>query len=117
MLTKLGQLQAFISWDNFCHGFMAVTLAMHHANYYTNWQLRNLSKKWLEAVLKWVLNHARQQWDYWNNKLHKQQPNQIKDLAVNANIQEFTMQALMRCHKHWQNSLNPHGTYSTNEPQ
>jgi len=40
------------------------------------------------GVLKWVLKHARQQWDHQNELLHKQQPNQIKDLAVNSNIQE-----------------------------
>jgi len=43
--------------------------------------------KWAEAVLKWVLKHARQQCDHQNNKLHKQQPNWIEDLAVNTNIQ------------------------------
>jgi len=67
---------------------MAITWKMHQANYYMNQQLWHLSKKWVEAVSKWVLKHARQQWDHWNNKLHKWQPNQIKDLAVNANIQE-----------------------------
>jgi len=67
---------------------MAITWEMHQANYYVNHQLQHSSKKWVEAVLKWVLKHARQQWDHWNNELHKQQPNQIKDLAVNGNIQE-----------------------------
>jgi len=39
MLTEPGHLQSFISWDNFCHGFMAITWEMHQANYYMNQQL------------------------------------------------------------------------------
>jgi len=35
-----------------------------------------------------VLKSARQQWDHQNEELHWQQPNQVKDLEVNANIQE-----------------------------
>jgi len=37
---------------------------------------------------KWVLKSTRQQWDHRNNELHQQQLNHIKDLEVNANIQE-----------------------------
>jgi len=32
--------------------------------------------------------NVRQQWDHQNDELHKKQPNQIKNLAVNANIWE-----------------------------
>jgi len=35
-----------------------------------------------------VLKYVRQQWDHQNDELHRQQPNCIKDLAMNANIQE-----------------------------
>jgi len=67
---------------------MAAAWTTHQANYYATRQMRNSSKKWAEAVLKWILKYARQQWDHQNNELHKWQPNWIKDFMVNTNIQE-----------------------------
>jgi len=88
MLTNAGQLQSFISWDNFSHGFMAISWQTQQQQYYDNRQLQRSSTKWASEVLKWILKHARQQWDHQNDELHQQQPNQVKDLEVNMNIRE-----------------------------
>jgi len=82
------QLQSFVSWENFSHGFLAASWHMQQQQYYENKQLQRSSAKWISEVLKWVLKSTRQQWDHRNKELHQQQPNQIKDLEVNANIQE-----------------------------
>jgi len=39
MHTATGQLQSFISWDNFSHGFLAVNWQTQQQTYYDNWQL------------------------------------------------------------------------------
>jgi len=36
MLTDVGQLQSFILWDNFSHGFLAVSWQTQQPNYYEN---------------------------------------------------------------------------------
>jgi len=75
-------------WDNFSHGFLAVSWQTQQKNYYDNQQLTCLSMKWTLEGLKWVLKSARQKWDYRNKELHQQQPNHVKELEVNVNIWE-----------------------------
>ncbi len=85
---EAGWLQSFISWGNFSHRFLADSWKTQQQEYYENKQLCRSGDKWAREVLQWVLKNARQQWDHQNDKLHKKQPNQIKDLAINANIWE-----------------------------
>jgi len=47
-----------------------------------------IENQWATKVLKWVLKHARQQWDHQNDELYRQNPNKVKDLTLNANIHE-----------------------------
>jgi len=88
MPTTAGRLQSFILWDSFSHGFIAISWQTQQQKYYNNQQLQWSSTKWASEVLKWILKHARQQWDHQNDELHWQQPNQVKDLKVNTNIRE-----------------------------
>jgi len=39
MLTNAAHLQAFILWDNFSHGFLAINWQSQQQNYYENKQL------------------------------------------------------------------------------
>jgi len=81
-----GQLQSFISWEKFSHGILATNWQSQQHLYYDNWQLRRSSTKWIAEVLQWVLQHVHKQWDHRNDKLHRQNPNRVKDLTLNANI-------------------------------
>jgi len=72
MLTDdAGHLQSFILWDNFSHGFLAVSWQTQQQNYYENKQLWCSAGKWVREILKWALKSARQQWDHHNDELHK----------------------------------------------
>jgi len=86
MRMATGQLQSFISWENFSHGFLATNWQSQQQLYYNSWQLWRSSIKWIAEVLQWVLQHAHKQWDHRNDKLHRQNPNRVKDLTLNANI-------------------------------
>jgi len=55
MLANASRLQSFISWDNFSHGFLAVSWQTQQQQYYNNRQLWGLSTKWASKVLKWIL--------------------------------------------------------------
>jgi len=88
MLTNAGQLQTFISWENFSQSFLAISWQTRQQNYYENQQDRWSSAKWMAKLLKWVLKHVCQQWDHWNNKSHKQNPHKVKDLILDERIQE-----------------------------
>jgi len=88
MLTDAGWLQAFISWENFGHGFLAANWQSQQQTYYENKQLWCLGGKWASELLKWVLKSVRKQWDHCNNILHWKQPNCLKDWEINANIWE-----------------------------
>jgi len=71
MLTDdAGHLQSFILWDNFSHGFLAVSWQTQQQNYYENKQLWCSAGKWVREILKWALKSARQQQDYCNDELH-----------------------------------------------
>ncbi len=88
MLTNAGWLQSFISWENFSHGFLAISWQTQQQSYYENQQDRRSSTKWTAKLLKWVLKHARQQWDHRNDELHKQNPHKVKDLILDECIWE-----------------------------
>jgi len=41
---------------------------------------------WAAELLRLLLKNARQQWDHRNHVLHKQQPDRVKDLALDIEV-------------------------------
>jgi len=86
-IKPAGQAQAILNWQNLVHGFLSPTWKLQQAIYYNNCRNPSSATTWAANLLHLILKNAHQQWD-WNRVLHQLQPNWVKDLVLDIEIQQ-----------------------------
>jgi len=84
--TPAGQAQKNITWRNLAHGFLSPEWKNQQAAYYNQRNNPASATTWAAELLRLLLKNVRQQWDHRNYVLHKQQPDRVKDIALDTEI-------------------------------
>jgi len=86
-IMNVGHAQLKLTWDNLVHGFLLPIWKSQQAGYYNSkWNVASLAS-WAADLCHSILRLACQQWDHCNAVLHKLQPNWVKDLQLDKEIQ------------------------------
>jgi len=86
-ITNAGHAQLDLTWENLAHGFLSTTWKSQQVGYYTSKRNPASLATWAADLLHNILSIACQQWDHCNKVLHKLQPNWVKDLQLDMDIQ------------------------------